>query len=88
MDVVLQTRQTIENIQYLISRENTSRHGIANDVCLTMTALRVYIKEIDFLKSVKAEVDKVWSGIPVLYIQADICREELLVEIEGLATRI
>lgn len=88
MDVVLQTRQTIENIHYLISPENTSRHGIANEVGLTMTVLRVYIKKLDFFKSVKAEVDKVWSGIPVLYIQADICRYELLVEIEGLATRI
>ncbi|HET9571217.1 MAG TPA: hypothetical protein VFP20_07425 [Bacteroidales bacterium] len=87
LDVVLQTRQTIENIQYLVSSENLKRHGVINVVDLNLIALRVYIKNLDFLNTVKAEVEKVWPSIPVLYIQADICRTELLVEIEGLATQ-
>ncbi|MCX6308220.1 MAG: hypothetical protein NTY32_05085 [Bacteroidia bacterium] len=42
---------------------------------------------MEFLSAVKAEVEKVWSGIPILYLQADICRKELLVEIEGIAEK-
>ncbi len=50
-----------------------------------MVGLRVYIKKKNFLHAVKSEIDKVWPDLPVIYLLADICREELLVEIEGTA---
>ncbi len=81
----LQTRQTIENINYLISSENLKQYGLNNGTRLEMTVLRVYIKKMEYLDNVKSEIEKVWTGLPVIYLQADICREELLVEIEGTA---
>ncbi|MDD4921805.1 MAG: hypothetical protein PHS30_04915 [Bacteroidales bacterium] len=88
MDVALQTRQTIENIIYLISAENIKRHGVSSEGFLFMSGLRVYIKRNAYFSLVKAEVEKVWSKIPIIYVQADICRSELLVEIEGVAVGV
>lgn len=51
-------------------------------------ALRVYIKKKEYFATVKTEIDKVWSKITAIYVQADICRSELLVEIEGIALEI
>jgi enamine deaminase RidA (YjgF/YER057c/UK114 family) len=88
MDAAAQTKQTIENINHLISVENCRRHGIMNEPRMILSSLRVYYKKLEFLSAVKAEVEKVWHGIPVLYLQADICRKELLVEIEGIAENV
>lgn len=85
LDVASQTRQTIENIHYLLSVENMRRHGIDTQTGLVPTVLRVYFKKLEYLAAVQAEVETVWWGIPALYVQADICRPELLVEIEGIA---
>ncbi|HBL75621.1 MAG: hypothetical protein A2W90_05060 [Bacteroidetes bacterium GWF2_42_66] len=81
----LQTRQTIENINYLLSAENLKRYGLNNGARLEMTGLRIYVKKMEYLDSVKSEIEKTWPGLPAIYLQADICREELLVEIEGTA---
>ncbi|MDX9748783.1 MAG: hypothetical protein RBT57_09820 [Paludibacter sp.] len=84
MNAELQTRQTIENINYLISEVNLTRIGISNFVT-TFVSLRVYFKNAEDANTIQAEVEKQWAGIPVVYTQADICRKELLVEIEGVA---
>ena len=85
LNASLQTRQTIENINYLISAENLKQYGLNNGTKLEMNVLRVYIKKMEYLDSVKSEIEKTWPGLPAIYLQADICREELLVEIEGTA---
>jgi len=85
LDIGLQTKQTIENIQFLISPENLTQHGLALETNLDMAGLRVYIKEKEHFDRVKEEIEKIWSNIQVIYLQADICRTELLVEIEGIA---
>jgi len=85
MDAAVQTKQTIENIQFLISSENLKLHAVQLDTNMRISNLRIYIKNIEDFKSVKAEIDKVWSVIPAIYLQADVCRKELLVEIEGTA---
>jgi len=83
MDVALQTKQAIENILYLISSENIKSHGFTKENNMIMKVIRVYIKEKESFDIVKTEVEKVWPGLPTIYLQADICRSELLVEIEG-----
>lgn len=85
MDAALQTRQTLENIQYLISDKNLQENGIGGKVSIP-SLLRVYVKYGKDMEAVKTEVGKVWPHIPAVYLEAGICREELLVEIEGVAT--
>jgi len=84
MDAALQTRQTLENIQYLISDKNLQENGISGKVS-TPSLLRVYVKYRKDMEAVITEVGKVWPQIPAVYLEAGICREELLVEIEGVA---
>lgn len=85
LNASLQTIQTIENIQYLISTENLRLNHVSENIKLKMKFLRVYVKYLTDFDAVKKEVDKVWSELPVIYLLAGICRSELLVEIEGMA---
>jgi enamine deaminase RidA (YjgF/YER057c/UK114 family) len=81
----LQTEMTIQNILSLISAENLHKHGIADGENSQITHLRVYVKVQDDIKPVKEICLKYFPSVPTVYLIADICRPELLVEIEGLA---
>jgi enamine deaminase RidA (YjgF/YER057c/UK114 family) len=86
-DVAAQTTQTLDNIEALISRENFSAHG-RPQLGATLADLleaRVYIKRADDYELVRAVCEKRMAGVPIIYVEADICREELLVEIEAVA---
>ncbi|MFZ4455802.1 MAG: Rid family hydrolase [Bacteroidales bacterium] len=85
VDATQQTQQTIENIERLISNENLNQHGIAN-AQLKVSALRIYLKHWEDFASIHQVVAAHWGNAPAVYLQADICREELLLEIEAIAT--
>ncbi|MFV0590548.1 MAG: hypothetical protein ACK5M7_04115 [Draconibacterium sp.] len=81
-DPVLQTEVTIQNIQRLYSDEvlqNLSdeklepKYGHA----------RVYVKNRKDFIPIRKTFKKHFGNLPVVYIIADICRTDLLVEIEG-----
>lgn len=82
-DVLSQTEITLENIQHLIGleegREKLPEHSGK------LGLLRVYLKNEEDAPAVKADLDKLCPDIPIVYLYADVCREELLVEIEGIA---
>lgn len=80
-----QTEMTIQNILSLISAENLSAHRIANVSEVNVSYLRAYIKYKDDLPLVKQICRKYFPLIPISFVVADICRPELLVEIEGQA---
>ena len=42
--------------------------------------IRVYLKYPDDLEVVEAYIGGQLAGLPVIYLLADVCREELLVE--------
>lgn len=85
MDAGAQTRQTIENILFLISAENLNAQNANLKDDLVVKSLRVYIKNHQDLTDIKDQIEKVWTNVPVLYLGANICRSELLLEIEGIA---
>jgi enamine deaminase RidA (YjgF/YER057c/UK114 family) len=80
-----QTQMTIQNILRLISVENITKHGISSDEKASIQSLRVYVKYRKDISNVKAVCMKYFPELPIIYVVADICRPELLVEIEGLA---
>ncbi len=80
-----QTLQTIENIERLISADNLTRQGVA-DTQLNLSGLRIYLKHWDDFGEIREVVNTHWANIPAVYLQADVCREELLLEIEAIAT--
>lgn len=86
-DVEKQTEQTIENIQRLIAAENFARHGIkgAGATLHDLAKVRVYLKRPEDFEKCKAVCEKRFGPVPTIYATADVCRPELLVEIEGVA---
>ncbi|WP_123103751.1 hypothetical protein [Acidithiobacillus sulfuriphilus] len=84
-DVAAQTRESMANIAAVIAETNrvaatTSLYDL-NDL-----SYKVYLRHITDLPIVRAELDLlVTPAAPVFYLQADICRQDLLVEIEATA---
>jgi len=86
-DVEGQTRQTLENIQALISHDNFQRHGMPElgATLEDLALVRVYIKRQEDFAKTRAVCEELLGELPTVYAVADVCREELLVEIEGIA---
>ena len=78
-----QTLRTIENINYLVSKENRAAYG-CEAFDLKFSNLVVYVRNEEDFQHVKTVVEEAYPGIPAVYTIADVCRSELLVEIEGL----
>lgn len=81
--ILAQTRITMENILHLIEAEDVADETLFHSGKIEF--LRVYLKDEEDVLSAKEEMDKHYSGIPTAYLCADVCREELLIEIEGIA---
>jgi len=86
-DVEKQTEMTIENIEALMSRENLENHGIdAGATLRDVSQFRVYVKHERDILRVRRICDEKFGDVPVQYIVADVCRPNLLMEIEAIAT--
>jgi len=85
-DMTEQIGVTMDNIETLVGRENLVRHGVATAADTAGYAiLRVYIKHDSDAAAAEMWMEENYPDTPALYLSADICREELLVEIEGIA---
>ena len=85
-DIERQTIVTIENIKKLSDpariSELVSRSHIPEE---KYGLLRAYIKRQNDFGVVRQICEKFFPQIPVSYVEADICRDDLLIEIEGEA---
>lgn len=79
-----QTLATLENIEYLVSRENLNHTGVPATRDAQLINFRVYVKQAKDLEKARAVVEKRYPGLPALYTLTDVCRQELLIEIEGM----
>jgi enamine deaminase RidA (YjgF/YER057c/UK114 family) len=86
-DVEGQTEQTIDNIERLIAPENFATHGLkgAGATLRDLMKIRVYLKRPEDLEKCRATCARRFGSVPALFLVGDICRPELLVEIEGVA---
>ena len=86
-DIVRQTEQTIENIERLIAPENFARHGLpgAGATLKDVAKLRVYVKHPEDSEQCRKVCERLLPRVPAIYLHADICRPNLLVEIEAVA---
>ena len=80
-DVTAQTRETVANIEALLEEANRA----ANErYALDDLKFKVYVRRpADRAAIEKALSTRLCVSTPILYLQADVCREELLVEIEA-----
>ena len=86
-DAGKQAEITFDNIRRLIDYglEHLKRYGMKVEKT-TFNYLRVYIKRNEDFSAVKAICESNIMEIAPVYLIADICRAELLVEIEGVTT--
>jgi enamine deaminase RidA (YjgF/YER057c/UK114 family) len=82
-----QTHETLDNIAALISEENLGRHGLPGlGTSLDGLGLvRVYIKRHADYQQTRAVCEQRLGEVPTIYAIGDVCRPDLLVEIEGIA---
>ncbi|TWU36014.1 RidA family protein [Novipirellula artificiosorum] len=86
-DIEKQTEQTIDNIEQLISPTNCERHGLSGvgAELSDLAKVRVYVKRPEDFEKCRAVCERRFGALPTIYAFADVCRPELLVEIEGVA---
>lgn len=73
-DLRLQLYTTNDNILYLLKENGFKRNNIAT--------LRIYLRHQEDLAECRSIVEELFPDTRAIYTHADICREELLVEIE------
>ena len=84
---IAQTNQTMENIEVLIAEENLAAHGKKGFGCRLdeLAAVRVYIKRPQDYEVIRDICEREMPNVQKIYTFSDVCRPELLVEIEGIA---
>lgn len=80
-DAAEQARVTVENIRAVVAQAHVGgmpdRSG--------KFAFKAYVRHPDYLPAVRDALEKCFGdGCETLYLQADICRRDLLLEIEGM----
>jgi hypothetical protein len=81
-DPAEQTEITIDNIKQLYSNKILSRIS-TGDLVPKYGHARIYIKNKKDFAEIRRTFKAHFGNLPVVYIIADICRNDLLVEIEG-----
>jgi enamine deaminase RidA (YjgF/YER057c/UK114 family) len=86
-DIEKQTDQTLDNIEKLIAAENFKRLGWsdAGATLAELAKIRVYVKNPEDYEKCRETCERRLGKVPAIYAHADVCRPDLLVEIEGVA---
>jgi len=83
-DVVAQTRETLANIEAVLEQANQQ----ASQPGFNLAGLyyKVYVRHAADLVLIRTELERAVGAVPhAIYLQADVCRQDLLVEIEATA---
>lgn len=84
-DVRAQTAESLDNVAAVLAEASAkSRSGVFG---LGDLGYRAYVRHPADLDAVRSVVERRVAGAPVVYVQADVCRSDLLVEVEGLSLR-
>jgi chorismate lyase/3-hydroxybenzoate synthase len=82
-DVAAQTQETLVNIEALIGEAN--RISGASRFRMEDLACKVYVRNSADLPLIQSQLDSALGPqAQVVYLQADICRQDLLVEVEAI----
>ncbi|HUX31466.1 MAG TPA: hypothetical protein VMV78_12720 [Thiobacillus sp.] len=81
-DVAAQTRECLHNIAAIVAEAN--RQAPAAGFRLDQFAYTVYVRRPEDLATVRREMAQfIGAPVSVVFLQADVCRAELLVEVEA-----
>ena len=81
-DVAAQTRESLQNIGAVVAEAN--RRAPSADFRLDNLAYKIYVRHPEDLVRVRQEMEQFVGAPPsAVFLQADVCRADLLVEIEA-----
>lgn len=82
-----QTEETLLNIAALIAPENFAASGFTGygATLQDLAVVRAYVKHAVDYETVRAVCEQQLQGVPVVYAIGDVCRDDLLVELEAVA---
>lgn len=83
-DVAAQCRETVRNLECIVIEANRVARS-ARPFSLEGLSHRVYVRHAGDADTVQRTLQPLLRGAPVVCVQADICRADLLVEIESQA---
>ncbi len=85
-DIQSQLQLTLDNIEHLLTHARQQCPTL-KDKLDNLTLLKIYLRRSEDYALVRDYLQQRFgSAYPLLYLQADICRKELLIEIEGWNT--
>lgn len=80
-----QIQVTLQNIDRLLAHiSNNINDEAAADRKLSLEVLKVYVRRASDLETVKNKVSKHFQSSAIVYLVADICRADLMLEIDGV----
>jgi len=74
-DVILQLSETLMNLEFVLAAAHARELAVA----------KVYLRHADDYPFVAARLRIAWPRTKTIFLRADLCRAELLVEVEGVA---
>ena len=85
-DLDKQCTLTLDNIAHVIGGENLAAHGLARGRALSdLRNIKVYVRRPEDVPAVRARCAGAFSpDADVQFLTVDVCRSDLLVEIEGI----
>lgn len=84
-DITRQTEVCLANIENLISTA-TVEHKFSKMALDDFSLIKVYLKNPNDINTVRTHIQQMLGpSTPIYYLQGDMCRSDLLVEIEALA---
>ncbi|MNV53849.1 hypothetical protein D3C71_1460110 [compost metagenome] len=78
-----QLRETLRNLQSLVDTARGQRPSLSPALGST-SVLKVYVRRAEDMAAVAAQMAALPTAPPFVVLHAEVCRAELLVEIEGL----
>lgn len=82
-DIIAQTRETVANIRALLAE--ASRRAAGAKFALEQLAYKVYLRHERDLRACATELSTALGpAAPIVFVRADVCRADLLVEIEAV----
>lgn len=76
---------TLANLRHLIQAADPTVEQVGDDELQRFRHLRIYQPDSSDAARIRPQVEAVFVNAEINYLKADLCRSELLVEIEGIA---
>ncbi len=83
-NVLPQLTETLRNMSTLVHSAETE-HGVAIHTLAELSQVKVYVRDEQDHAAVRSHIhEQLGKEVPVIYLGGDLCRKNLLVEVEGL----